>query len=66
MLWEGAEPSSEMGGGNGTVLSGSEQVGSLWYFLLLKCCHGQDILLQHFGGFGLLCSDEQEIIFGLR
>lgn len=57
---------SEMGGGNRAILSGSKQVGSLWYFLLLKCCHGQDILLQHLEGFGLVCSDEQEIIFGLR
>lgn len=59
-------PLAETGGGKGAVLSGSKQVGSLWYFLLLKGCHGQDILLQPLEGFGLLCSDEQEIIFGLR
>lgn len=66
VLCEGAVPLSEMGGGNGAILSGSEQVGSLWYFLLFKCCHGQNILLQLLEGFGLLCSDKQEIIFGLR
>lgn len=45
---EGAKPLSQMGGGNGIILSGSEELGSLCNFLLLKCFHGQEFLLQHF------------------
>lgn len=52
-LWEGAVSWAEMAG-NKAILSGSAQDESLGYFLFLKCCHGQDILLQHSEGFAVM------------
>lgn len=57
---------------------GRQEVQCLWqkwveikpfyprWITLIFPVHRQDILLQHLEGFGVLCSDEQEIIFWLR